>query len=409
MTSKPILQEKSSTHIIFWICAAEVLTMQGVFTFSSMLPFFFSEWKLDSVDAGWISGIYYGFYMISVVILVSLTDWIDAKKIYITSVLITLFSCIGFALFVEGYWTAMLFRALGGIGLAGTYMPGLKALTDRLSGTSRIRATSFYTSSFGIGSAFSFLIGGYVLDWFPWETAFWIAGFCALLALLIVWKVLESMPNQVGPRSGLRSLDMRPVLRNSDSMAWIACYSTHNYELFAFRSWIIAYLAFALSGALEDIYIQPSTIVFFGVLLGMPSSVIGNELAMRYGRIRVVVSIMCLSAVLAVVVGNSIGLSAPLLIVLVLVYGCFVTGDSASITTGAIESASEGNRGVTMAVHSSIGFIGSFLGPIGFGLVLNTFGGHNSSEAWFWAFASTGFVLLLGPILFLILRTIKKT
>jgi len=141
--------------------------MQGVFTFSSMLPFFFSEWKLDSVDAGWISGIYYGFYMISVIILVSLTDWIDAKKIYITSVLITLFSCIGFALFVEGYWTAMLFRALGGIGLAGTYMPGLKALTDRLSGTSRIRATSFYTSSFGIGSAFSFLIGGYVLDWFP--------------------------------------------------------------------------------------------------------------------------------------------------------------------------------------------------------------------------------------------------
>jgi MFS family permease len=118
---------------------------------------------------------------------------------------------------------------------------------------------------------------------------------------------------------------------------------------------------------------------------------------------------MCLSAVLAIMVGNSIGLSAPLLIALVLVYGCFVTGDSASITTGAIESASEGNRGVTMAVHSSIGFIGSFLGPIGFGLVLNTFGGHNNSEAWFWAFSSTGFVLLLGPILLLILRTVKKT
>jgi len=31
-----------------------------------MLPFFFEEWKLDSIDAGWISGIYYGAYMISV-------------------------------------------------------------------------------------------------------------------------------------------------------------------------------------------------------------------------------------------------------------------------------------------------------------------------------------------------------
>ena len=108
-------------------------------------------------------------------------------------------------------------------------------------------------------------------------------------------------------------------------------------------------------------------------------------------------------------VGNSIGLSTPLLIALVLVYGCLVSGESASITTGTIESASHENRGVTMAVHSSIGFIGSFLGPIGFGMVLHSFGGHNSSQAWFCAFASTGFVLLLGPILFIILRTMKKT
>ncbi|MBC8259365.1 MAG: MFS transporter [SAR324 cluster bacterium] len=408
MTSKTILQEKSSILIISWICIAEILTMQGVFTFSSMLPFFLEEWKIDSVDAGWISGIYYGSYMISVMILVSLTDWIDAKKVYISGVLITLISCIGFALFVDGYWSAMLFRTLGGIGLAGTYMPGLKALTDRLSGPARIRATSFYTASFGAGTALSFLIGGSILKWFPWQTAFWIAGLCALLALLIVIKVLENRPNQVGSRTGLRTLDFRPVLKNSKAMGWIACYSTHNYELFAFRSWIVVYLVFALTGVSEGLFIQPSVIVFFGVLLGMPSSVIGNELSMRYGRTRVVVSIMCFSAVLAVVVGNSIGLSAPLLIVLVLVYGCFVTGDSASITSGVIESASEENRGVTMAVHSSIGFIGSFLGPIGFGMVLNAFGGHNSSEAWFWAFASTGVILLLGPLFIVMLRIIRK-
>ena len=120
MTTEISHQEKSSKSIIFWICIAEILTMQGVFTFSSMLPFFLDEWKLDGVDAGWISGIYYGSYMISVMVLVSITDWIDAKKIYITGVLITLGSCGGFALFAEGVWSAMLFRALGGTGLAGT-------------------------------------------------------------------------------------------------------------------------------------------------------------------------------------------------------------------------------------------------------------------------------------------------
>jgi MFS family permease len=189
-------------------------------------------------------------------------------------------------------------------------------------------------------------------------------------------------------------------------MGWIACYSTHNYELFAFRSWIVAYLAFALSG--EDIgYIQPSLIVFFGVLLGMPTSVIGNELSMRFGRPLIVNSIMGLSAVFAFLIGNSFGMAAPLLIGIVLVYGCFVTGESASITTGAIESATEDSRGVTLAVHSSIGFIGSFLGPVGFGIVLNYFGGHNIENAWFWAFASTGIILLIGPLLNFYLRNYK--
>ena len=408
MTTETSHQEKSSKSIIFWICIAEILTMQGVFTFSSMLPFFLDEWKLDGVDAGWISGIYYGSYMISVMVLVSITDWIDAKKIYITGVLITLVSCVGFALFAEGFWSAMLFRALGGTGLAGTYMPGLKALTDRLSGTSRARATSFYTSSFGAGSAVSFLIGGSILEWFPWQTAFWIAGICSLLALLIVSKTLENAPNQDGDRSGLRSLDFRPVLRNTKAMGWIACYSTHNYELFAFRSWIVVYLTFALSGVSSEINYQPSFIVFLGILLGMISSIIGNELAIRLGRTLVVVATMFLSAVLAVVIGNSIGLSATMLVMLVLVYGCFVTGDSASITTGLIESSVKENRGVTMAVHSSLGFIGSFLGPIGFGIVLNAFGGHNNSDAWFWAFSSTGFVLIIGPLILLFLQNVNN-
>ncbi len=408
MTTEISHQEKSSKSIIFWICIAEILTMQGVFTFSSMLPFFLDEWKLDGVDAGWISGIYYGSYMISVMVLVSITDWIDAKKIYITGVLITLVSCVGFALFAEGFWSAMLFRTLGGTGLAGTYMPGLKALTDRLSGTSRARATSFYTSSFGAGSAVSFLIGGSIMEWFPWQTAFWIAGICSLLALLIVSKTLENAPNQDGDRSGLRSLDFRPVLRNTKAMGWIACYSTHNYELFAFRSWIVVYLTFALSGVSSEINYQPSFIVFLGILLGMISSIIGNELAIRLGRTLVVVATMFLSAVLAVVIGNSIGLSATMLVMLVLVYGCFVTGDSASITTGLIESSVKENRGVTMAVHSSLGFIGSFLGPIGFGIVLNAFGGHNSSDAWFWAFSSTGFVLIIGPLILLFLQNVNN-
>ena len=107
--------------------------------------------------------------------------------------------------------------------------------------------------------------------------------------------------------------------------------------------------------------------------------------------------------ILAFIVGSSSNVWHPILIILILIYGCFVTGESASITTGLIESSDKKNRGVTMAVYSSIGFIGSFLGPIDFGIVLDSFGGHNVTKAWFWAFSSTGIILILGPLFFLLL------
>lgn len=390
--------EVSAVKLIAWMCFAEVLTMQGVFTFSALLPEFFTEWALDGIDVGWISGIYYGGYVCAVAVLVSLTDWLDARRIYIGGVCMTIFSSIGFALWAEGFWSAVLFRTLGGIGLAGTYMPGLKALTDRLEGTARARATSFYTASFGIGSSLSFLVGGYVGERFHWRTAFWVAVICSGLALLLVTWILEpKASNRTGP-VGINVLDFRPVLRNRFSMGWVACYTTHNYELFAFRSWIIAFLVFAFGSQPDSTFnIQPTVIAFIGILLGMPSSVFGNELALRFGRIRTVVGVMTVSALLSMILGFNADLPIPVLCALVFLYGCFVTGDSAAITNGVIQSASDENRGMTLAVYSSVGFIGSFLGPIGFGVVLDAFGGPGSAEGWGFAFASVGAVLILGP------------
>ena len=58
------------------------------------------------------------------------------------------------------FWSAFIFRIVAGIALAGTYMPGLKLLSDHLSqmtgGKDQSRAIAFYTSSFCIGTALSF-------------------------------------------------------------------------------------------------------------------------------------------------------------------------------------------------------------------------------------------------------------
>jgi hypothetical protein len=60
---------------------------------------------------------------------------------------------LGFALTAEGFWSALLWRLLSGVGLAGTYMPGLKALVDRISAERQPRWISHYTASFSLGTS----------------------------------------------------------------------------------------------------------------------------------------------------------------------------------------------------------------------------------------------------------------
>ena len=135
---------------------------------------------------GWISGIAYAAYVAGVPILVSLTDRIDARRIVIAFCLVSCVSSLGFALFAEGFWSALALRALNGLALGGTYMPGLKALTDRIEGPRRSRYQSFYTASYSLGSAVSLFVTGVLAQRYGWAFAFAAAGIAPLFAVLVL-------------------------------------------------------------------------------------------------------------------------------------------------------------------------------------------------------------------------------
>ena len=63
-----------------------------------------------------------------------------------------------------------------------------------------------------------------------------------------------------------------------------------------------------------------------------------------------------------------------------------------------LDPTAPGQRGATMAVHSFIGFAGAFVGPLVFGVVLDLAGGRESLFAWGLAFASSGLVIALSPL-----------
>lgn len=199
-------------------------------------------------------------------------------------------------------------------------------------------------------------------------------------------------------------LDFRPVLRNRSAMAYSLCYAAHNWELFGLRSWVVALLVFTQARHGTDVgVLSPTVIATVMTLLGVWASITGNELAMRFGRRRVIFLVMLSSAVLCGFLGFTSALSYLLVTVLCLLHGITVAGESASVTAGAIGTAAPGYRGATMAMHSTLGFAFAFLGPLVFGWILDLAGGE-SVLAWGLAFASMGAVMVLGILALVVLR-----
>jgi predicted MFS family arabinose efflux permease len=382
--------------IVLCLCAAEVLTMAGVFAFPALLTDFVAEWRLTNTEAGWISGVLFAGYTLAVPFLTALTERIDAKRVYLFGAACAAISCLGFALTAQGFWSALLWRFLGGVGLAGTYMPGLKALVDRIAAERQPRWISFYTASFSLGTSGSFLATGVLAEAFGWRAAFFAAAAFAAAAFVLTAFVLRPARPVQQPKN--HPFDFAPVFRNRPAMGYVLGYAAHVWELFGARSWMVAFLGFVLLQHPGETGPAPTTIATIGTLIAMASSVWGADLAVRFDRRRLCAFAMLASAALAAGIGFCAALPYLAVATLMLAYNFFIQLDSAALTTGAVLAADPARRGATMAVHSLLGFSAGFCGPIAFGAILDAAGGAENGFAWGLAFASLGAVVALGPL-----------
>ena len=385
------------------MCAAQVCAQIGAYTWPALLPRFIGDWHLSNSEAGWITGIFYAAYTLAVPILVTLTDRVDARTVYLSGVALTIASHLGFAVFADGFWSAMVARTLAGVGWAGTYMTGLKLLADRVDPVLMSRAVAGHAASIGIAGAVSFAFAGALNQWLGWRAAFAGAGLAALVAWLIVFLWAPARERRAHGVSPGALFDFRPVLRNRSAMAYALAYAAHTWEMNSLRGWAVAFLTYVAATTGERGHWLAPTIVATSMgLVGTGASVAGNEVSIRLGRQRLVRLAMILSAVCAAGLGFLGPRSYPLAAALVLVYGLLIWLDSSSLTAGAAGSADPQRRGATLALHSMAGYAGGFVGPIMIGWILDRAGGM-SPFAWGLAFLHIAGIVLLGRFAFTLL------
>ena len=364
----------------------------GAYFWPALLPGMMARWHLSNSEAGWITAIFYAAYMVSVPVLVTLTDRVDPKRVYLFGVACSVAGHLVFGAFAEGFWSALAARALTGFGWAGTYMTGLKLLADRVDPRMMSRAVTGHAAGIGVSGALSFICGDAIASWAGWQAAFVVAGASAAMAWIVVALAVPggTLPVRVAQKQ-TTLFDFRPVLRNRSAMAYAMAYCVHTLEMNALRGWGVAFLAYvAARTASAAEVLSPTIVVTILALGGTVASVLGNEAAIRFGRRRLVCGAMVLSIGLASVLGAVGSLSYVVAVVLLLVYGLVIWLDSSSLTAGATGTADPERRGATLAIHSMLGYAGGFVGPLMIGWILDLAGGMSP---WSWGLAFVGVAL----------------
>ena len=388
------------------ICVAHILGMVPFAMYPTLIPVLQAEWGATNTEIGWVAGIYFGGYLVAVTFLVPLTDRVDARKIYLFSMLLTATIPLAFAIGTQGVASASLWRFLQGVGLAGTYMPGLKAMVDAVPDRIQSRTVAVYTMCFGVGVAVSFLAAGVLVEQMTWPGVFAASSIGPLIALGLTLVYLPKAPSKNSSEKIKLFPDFRPVFKNRKALGFSIAYGVHNVELFVFRSWAVAFLFFAMTHREPGEFganWSPAFIVACATLIAQPFSVFTNEFAERLNREKVIIFVMALSAATGIVLGFSSQMSILFIAAVVALYAILTIADSASITSAVVRNAHHSVRGTTMAMHTLIGFLGSFLGPILFGVVLDIAGGDQSVYAWGFAFVAVAIMVIIGPLA--ILRT----
>jgi MFS family permease len=186
-------------------------------------------------------------------------------------------------------------------------------------------------------------------------------------------------------------------------MAYAIVYGVHTLEMNALRGWGVAYLAFVATTTGASAAISPALTLTVLGLVGTLASVLGNEAAIVLGRRRLIGAALIGSAACAALLGLFGSGSYILAVVLIVIYGPIVWLDSSSLTAGAAGTAEPARRGATLAVHSMLGYIGGFIGPLVVGWTLDA-GGGMSPATWAAAFLIVGALSVVALAVFLLMR-----
>ena len=188
-----IIKWKYRIFIFAWIGYASFYLCRA--NFSIAIPQIIAEFGYTKTQLGVVGSSLFFAYAIGQVVNGQLGDLIGARRLVTIGIVISSLCNIYFG-FIGGLIQMIFVWGINGYFQSMGWSPNVKLLGDWFPKEERGRIMGFYGSCYQVGNAVSWLLSGYLAQYYGWRYVFWIPGIIfALSSIIYYWNIRDNPIN----------------------------------------------------------------------------------------------------------------------------------------------------------------------------------------------------------------------
>lgn len=184
-----------SKFTIFFIMATIFLLGMGVDIYTPSLPTVAHYFSVDSSTVKLSVFIYIVGYGVFQLVAGTLSDSWGRRKILLTCLILYCISAILIP-FSPNITVLLLLRLLQGIAVSGPAVIARAMVTDIFPHEDIPKVSSYVVIAWGLGPVVAPFIGGYLAEWFGWQSTFYFLAIYAFIVFLMYLRFPETLKNK---------------------------------------------------------------------------------------------------------------------------------------------------------------------------------------------------------------------
>jgi MFS family permease len=316
------------------------------FSASAVVPQLRDEWALSRGAAAWLTiAVQLGF--VAGALVSSLLNLADVIAPHVVVFVGSAGAAVANALLLatHGPAAAIPLRLATGFFLAGVYPPALKLMATWFR-RGRGTALGILVGALTLGSALPHLVNG--LGGLDWHAVIAVTSGLTLAGGVIALAVVTEGPYPFPPAT-FDPRQARLVFANRGVRLASLGYFGHMWELYAMWAWFLVFATDTLFASRTAAALTTFAVIGVGAF----GCVVGGVLSDRFGRAETTAGLMACSGACALVIGLLPAWAAVLVAVM---WGFTVVGDSAQFSTLVTEHADQAYVGTALALQLAVGF-----------------------------------------------------